>query len=94
VNSYPSTHYHELTEQFSGDERIRLYHMGILDPTDTQPLTFLYKLTSGRCSKSHGFNAARCAGVPEDVITLAKKMAEEMEEKQTAFNKFREIFAL
>jgi hypothetical protein len=32
--------------------------------------------------------------VPEDVITLAKKMAEEMEEKQTAFNKFREIFAL
>ena len=33
--------------------------MQILDPTETQPLTFLYKLDRGRCSKSHGFHAAK-----------------------------------
>ncbi len=67
--------------------------MQILDPTDSQELVFLYKLAKGRCSKSHGFNAARCAGVPKEVIELAKKMADDMEEKYNAFKEFRTVFA-
>ena len=87
-----STHYHELTEQFGDDDRVSLYHMRILDPTETQPLTFLYKLDRGRCSKSHGFHAAKVAGVSDDVIELARRMAGDMEERQKAFVEFRRAF--
>ena len=43
-------------------------------------ITFLYKLASGACPKSHGFNAARCAGIPRAVVQEAKEVADGMEE--------------
>ena len=36
------------------------------DPS-TETITFLYKLASGPCPKSYGFNAARLAGLPIEV---------------------------
>lgn len=38
---------------------------------DTDPsketITFLYKFVKGACPKSYGFNAARLAGIPDEV---------------------------
>ena len=42
-------------------------------------LIFLYKLASGACPKSYGFNAALLAGVSEDVVKLAHAKAAELE---------------
>lgn len=36
------------------------------DPTN-ETITFLYKFVSGACPKSYGFNAARLAGLPDEV---------------------------
>ena len=83
----------------TGDYFLRYYCFAvclfqILDPTETQPLTFLYKLDMGRCSKSHGFHAAKMAGVGDDVIELAQRMAGDMEERQRSFLEFRKVFAM
>ena len=43
---------------------------------DTDPsketITFLYKFVKGACPKSYGFNAARLAGIPDEV-SMSKK---------------------
>ena len=62
--------------------RVQLCYMDMLvdsEKGDTD-ITFLYKLAGGACPKSHGFNAARCAGIPADVVAEAKEVAEGMEE--------------
>ena len=40
-----------------------------------ETVTFLYKLTPGACPSSHGFNAARLAGLPIDLVLTAKQQA-------------------
>lgn len=69
-----STHYHNLVESVQKDKRIALGHMACMvenendeDPTE-ECVTFLYKYTQGQCPKSYGFNAAKIAGVPTDII--------------------------
>ena len=37
------------------------------DPSQ-ETVTFLYKLTSGACPKSYGFNAAILAGMPLSIV--------------------------
>ena len=45
-------------------------------------IVFLYTVSAGPCSKSHGFNAARLAGLPGQIIERALKVAEQFEEEQ------------
>ena len=45
-------------------------------------IVFLYTVCPGPCSKSHGFNAARLAGLPGPIIDLALKVAAQFEEEQ------------
>ena len=42
------------------------------DETDPskETITFLYKFVKGACPKSYGFNAARLAGIPDEVSML------------------------
>lgn len=40
------------------------------DPTQ-ETVTFLYKYTAGACPKSYGFNAAKLAGMPHNIIKRA-----------------------
>ncbi|XP_065361382.1 probable DNA mismatch repair protein Msh6 isoform X2 [Calliphora vicina] len=79
-----STHYHNLIDFFHKDERITLGHMACMvenedcdDPTQ-ETVTFLYKYSTGACPKSYGFNAAKLAGMPHNIIkrayTLSKKV--------------------
>ena len=45
-------------------------------------IVFLYTVSPGPCSKSHGFNAARLAELPEPIIDRALKVAEQFEDEQ------------
>ena len=38
------------------------------DDIGEETITFLYKLIEGACPKSYGFNAARLAGLPTEVL--------------------------
>ena len=66
--------------------------MAILDATEDTPLTFLYKLSLGRSSKSHGFNAAEAAGIDKKLVLEAKEMAQEYEERNLILKEFKNIF--
>ncbi len=69
-----STHYHNLVDSFFGDARISLGHMScMVENEDSEDVTqenvlFLYKYMEGACPKSYGFNAAKLAGMPLDII--------------------------
>lgn len=43
------------------------------DPTQ-ETVTFLYKYSDGACPKSYGFNAAKLAGMPNNVIKRAHEV--------------------
>ncbi|XP_017844448.2 probable DNA mismatch repair protein Msh6 [Drosophila busckii] len=80
-----STHYHNLIDFFHMDKRITLGHMACMvenedntDPTQ-ETVTFLYKYTAGACPKSYGFNAAKLAGMPQDIIKRAYELSKQVE---------------
>lgn len=55
-------------------------------------VTFLYKLASGGCPKSYGFNAARLAGVPRHITLNGAKRAHELEQEAFRRKMFRALF--
>ena len=57
--------------------------------TSEETITFLYKLTDGACPKSYGFNAAKLAGIPREVIANARKKSREFEENTERHKLFR-----
>jgi DNA mismatch repair protein MSH6 len=82
-----STHYHMLLEQFRNDPGVKSYHMackahgknggdGALEE-DCDRITFLYKFIEGECPRSFGMNVARMAGLPQEVMDLAKAKSRE-----------------
>ncbi|EDS38395.1 DNA mismatch repair protein MSH6 [Culex quinquefasciatus] len=80
-----STHYHNLVDNFERDERILLGHMACMvekeddeDPTQ-ETVTFLYKYAPGSCPKSYGFNAAKLAGMPPQIIKRAYELSKTVE---------------
>ena len=48
---------------------------------EEEAITFLYKFTEGSCPKSYGFNVAQLAGLPPNVIALAKRKATKVEQE-------------
>lgn len=75
-----STHYHNLVDNFTDDKRISFGHMACMvenededDPTQ-ETVTFLYKYSNGPCPKSYGFNAAKLAGMPMNIIRRAHEV--------------------
>ncbi|XP_071959516.1 DNA mismatch repair protein Msh6-like [Antedon mediterranea] len=80
-----STHYHSLVEDFAHDPNIQLGHMACMvenendDDPSQETITFLYKFVKGACPKSYGFNAARLANIPDEIIKVAKKKAADFE---------------
>ena len=89
-----ATHYHCL----AGEQREGMVaaHMACMVENEghsdisQENITFLYKLSQGAAPKSHGFNAAKLAGLPHDIIRAGYEKAKlfEVREKQ------REIFHL
>lgn len=61
------------------------------NPTE-ESVTLLYKLASGRCPKSFGFNAAKLAGLPAQVVVRARELSKEVEEEDKCRHLFGKIF--
>lgn len=91
-----STHYHSLVEDYSKNVSVRLGHMACMveneceDPSQ-ETITFLYKFIKGACPKSYGFNAARLANLPEEVIQKGHRKAREFEKTNQSLRLFREV---
>eukprot|EP00112_Aurelia_sp_Birch-Aquarium-sp1_P001465 Seg1159.3 transcript_id=Seg1159.3/GoldUCD/mRNA.D3Y31 product="DNA mismatch repair protein Msh6" protein_id=Seg1159.3/GoldUCD/D3Y31 len=95
-----STHYHSLVDEFTDDPTVTLGHMACMvenedensegDPS-TETITFLYKLTGGPCPKSYGFNAAKLAGLPNDIIKKAYLKARMLEDVTSKSRLFRSL---
>lgn len=58
------------------------------DPSQ-ETITFLYKFVQGACPKSYGFNAARLAHLPEEVIQKGHRKAREFEKMNQSLRLFR-----
>uniref|UniRef100_A0A7M4FA30 DNA mismatch repair protein n=1 Tax=Crocodylus porosus TaxID=8502 RepID=A0A7M4FA30_CROPO len=89
-----STHYHSLVEDHSHNDAVRLGHMACMveneseDPSQ-ETITFLYKFTKGACPKSYGFNAARLANIPEEIIQNGHRKARDFEKMTLSLRMFR-----
>lgn len=59
------------------------------DDPSQETITFLYKFIKGACPKSYGFNAARLANIPEEVIQKAQEKAKEFEATTLSLRLFR-----
>lgn len=83
--SYQQTHYHNLVDEFAGSDRVSSCHMSCQVPSaesgSVQEVTFLYRVASGNCPKSHGFNVARKAGLPDSVVLIAQEAAARLEQR-------------
>lgn len=86
-----ATHYHSLLEEWKDAPNVRLGHMECIVENgnvtsrsadqDESTITFLYTLGEGVCPRSFGINVARLAGLPEDVLSNAKRISSEFEEE-------------
>uniref|UniRef100_A0ABI7X640 DNA mismatch repair protein n=1 Tax=Felis catus TaxID=9685 RepID=A0ABI7X640_FELCA len=91
-----STHYHSLVEDYSQNVAVRLGHMACMveneceDPSQ-ETITFLYKFIKGACPKSYGFNAAKLANLPEEIIQKGHRKAREFEKMTQSLRLFREV---
>ena len=72
--------------------------MSVLEPDESDDLedekstiVFLYTVAEGPCSKSHGFNAARLAGLPNKIIEKGKCIADQFEQEQKNLLELSEI---
>lgn len=91
-----STHYHSLVEDFKHSESISLGHMACMVETDEddpseETVTFLYKFAAGACPKSHGFNAAKLAGVPNHIIKVGREKSALLEKEVDRRKLFRNL---
>uniref|UniRef100_I3JU46 DNA mismatch repair protein n=1 Tax=Oreochromis niloticus TaxID=8128 RepID=I3JU46_ORENI len=91
-----STHYHSLVEDYANNPAVRLGHMACMveneceDPSQ-ETITFLYKFITGACPKSYGFNAARLANLPEEVIQSGHRKAREFEKSTVSLRLFKYV---
>lgn len=63
------------------------------DPSQ-ETITFLYKFISGACPKSYGFNAARLASLPEEVIQSGHRKAREFEKSTISLRLFKYVLVI
>ncbi len=73
-----ATHYHELTELEDKLSGIKNYCIAVKKRGDD--ITFLRKIIRGGADESYGIEVARLAGVPDEVVSRAKKILKTLEE--------------
>lgn len=82
-----ATHYHELTELEDKLEGVKNYRIAVKKHGDE--ITFLRKIVRGGADDSYGIEVAALAGVPNEVISRAKKILLKIENNdvENAFKK-------
>ena len=74
-----ATHYHELIELENELEGVRNYSIAVNKKGDS--IRFLRKIVNGGVDESYGIDVAKLAGLPNKVISRAREILSEMEEK-------------
>lgn len=92
-----STHYHILIDDFKESDSVTLGHMACMVETDEEDpseetVTFLYKFVDGACPKSYGFNAAKLAGIPINIIKAARKKTALLEKESEKRDILKKLF--
>ncbi|MDR0222379.1 MAG: DNA mismatch repair protein MutS [Oscillospiraceae bacterium] len=72
-----ATHYHELIELGKRNAGIKNLSVSVIKRGGE--ITFLHKIVEGGTDQSYGIEVAKLAGLPEKVISSAKKALKEME---------------
>lgn len=75
-----ATHYHELAQLTLSKPKVKNFNVLVKEQKDK--ITFLRKLEPGSSSHSYGIQVAKLAGVPQKVITSAKKTLSTLEKVQ------------
>ena len=70
VKTLFATHYHELIRLEKTKPRIKNYNIAVKEFNDN--IVFLRRLVEGGTNKSYGIQVARLAGVPDQIIDVAK----------------------
>ena len=65
-----ATHYFELCKLADSIEQVTNLHLDAIE--DGEKLVFLHKVKPGSATKSYGLQVAKLAGIPLEVLTLAK----------------------
>lgn len=74
-----ATHYRELTELEDRMDGVKNYNIAVKKRGDD--ITFLRKIVRGGADGSYGIEVAALAGVPKDVLSRAKHILKELEQK-------------
>ncbi|MBQ7200765.1 MAG: DNA mismatch repair protein MutS [Eubacterium sp.] len=74
-----ATHYHELTELGGSLPGVKNYCIAVRE--DGDDVIFLRKITEGGADKSYGIQVAKLAGVPDEVLSRAREIADRLESK-------------
>ena len=74
-----ATHYHVLNKLENSFANVRNYNIAVKEEKDE--IIFLRKLLEGGTDKSFGVYVAKLAGLPEKVISRAKEVQQELEDK-------------
>ena len=73
-----ATHYHELTEIEGKFRGVKNYRISVNELNDE--IVFLRKIVEGSANQSYGIQVAKLAGLPDDVINIAKKILKRLEQ--------------
>ncbi len=86
-----ATHYFELTTLADEIDTIKNVHFSATEHGDK--IVFLHTVNQGAANQSYGIQVAQLAGVPRNVIQLAKQKLRELEQSAHALPKQIELFS-
>lgn len=74
-----STHYHELTVLDEELHKLKNVHVSAVEHNGR--VVFLHKIKEGPADKSYGIHVAQLAGLPQELITRAAEILQQLEEE-------------
>lgn len=77
-----ATHYHELNEMTDKFQRIKNYHVSVLEKNNE--ILFLRKLQKGGSNHSFGIHVAKMAGMPPTILNKAREMLDWLESHRSS----------